>query len=253
MVHPANVDLHISDVGLDLIKEFEGWYPRAYYDKGGVLTIGWGTTNEGPNGKVVWPGRVIDKEQGTVYLRNDMLEHERLVKHYVKVPLNQNQFDALVSLCYNMGIGNLRKSPVMKELNRGNYDAVPGLIKKHNRGYNEETGQMQVWKGLVRRREAEAMLFMSPEAVAVVPLEHGEGSNIMATGAPERVPDAFMNTVKSETFQTQVVTWAGLAGTVGSSIEPLTSNPLLFGFVVLAAIGLAIAFYIKYRDTGQGR
>lgn len=252
MTHPANADLHISDDGLDLIKEFEGFYARAYQDGGGVWTIGWGTTNQGPNGKVVWPGRVIDKTTATQYLANDMLDHEKQVKRIINVPLTQHQFDALVSMCYNMGIGKLKKSPVITAVNRSNFEAVPALMLQHNRGKDKETGKLRVWSGLTRRREAEGLLFKSSSEPRPISFGQIDGSNVMATGSTSK-PGALMDTLKSETFQTQVLTWSGIAGTVGAALEPITQNPLLFIGLVVAAVGLGLAFYIKYRDQKQWR
>jgi lysozyme len=252
MAHPANVDLHVSDDCLDLIKEFEGWYPRAYYDGGGVLTIGWGTTNMGPNGKVVWEGRVITKAQGTEFLRKDMEYFEKAVKRLVTVPLSQNQFDALVSLCYNMGEGNLKKSPVLKAVNRSNFESVPALMLQHNKGKDKDTGKLRVWNGLTRRREAEGILFKGSAETRPISFGQIDGSNIMATGSSTK-QNALIDTLKSETTQTQIVTWAGIMGTVAAAIEPITNNPLLFIGLVVAAVGLGLGFYIKYRDTKQWR
>ena len=108
MNHPKNLNLHVSDAGLALIKEFEGFYPKTYLDPVGVWTIGWGTI-----GEVAKPGRTITREQATAFLRKELRTVESQIKKLVKVPPNQNQFDALVSFVYNVGSGNFGKSTLL--------------------------------------------------------------------------------------------------------------------------------------------
>lgn len=136
--------------GIDLIKEFEGLRLRAYKDAVGVTTIGYGTTRI--NGRPVQMGTVITQTQAEQYLRADVEEFEKCVSTTVKVPLNENQFAALVSFTYNLGCGNLRKSTLVRRLNAGDY-AVGNEFPKWNKAGGK------VLKGLVRRREAERELF----------------------------------------------------------------------------------------------
>lgn len=262
-MHSSNADLHISKKGVALITSYEGWYSTAYRDPVGVWTIGWGTTNEGSNGHVVWEGRTISKELGVEYLRRDMLEHEKYVKNYVLVPLNQHQFDAMVSVMYNMGPGNFRKTPFLKALNNGNYEAVPGLLERHNTATDRRTGQKVVLRGLTRRRVSEGVLFTTNE----LPLIHSKRDDIVlhddgeSAGPESRItpegfnpaPEALENTLGSDTFKTHVMTWTGILGAVSATLKPLMDNYLAMGFVLLAVAGLALAFYIKYRDTREGR
>ena len=95
------------------------------------------------------------EEQAEEALREELLGFCKYVEEYVKVPLNQNQFDALVSWTYNLGPTNLKQSTMLKVLNEGNYDEVPEQIKRWNKARG------QVLNGLVRRREAEAEMFVS--------------------------------------------------------------------------------------------
>ena len=153
--------MKISSRGLKLIKEFEGCLKPIgggkyvpYVCPAGVLTIGWGTTNL--DGKKFDKYSVWTKAQCDEALAKDMGKYERAVERLVKVPLNQNQFDALVSFTYNCGEGNLRKSTLLKRVNAGDFAGAARQFPLWNRGAGV------VLRGLVRRREAEAALFRTP-------------------------------------------------------------------------------------------
>jgi lysozyme len=140
--------------GIDLIKRFEGWRSKAYRDAIGVWTIGYGHTAMAGSPKPV-PGMTITKVQGEAILRKDLAKYERAVNNAVTVDLNQNQFDALVSFCFNVGPGNLRKSSVLRRTNECRFDDVPGRLLLWNRAGGK------VLTGLTRRRKAEGALFAS--------------------------------------------------------------------------------------------
>ena len=112
-----------------------------------MWTIGYGHT------KGVYEGMTITQEQAEQMLLDELKEYESYVDDLVTVPLNQNQFDALVVWVYNLGPTNFRKSTLLKELNNGNYQAVPIEIKRWNKAGG------QVLEGLIKRRKAEANLF----------------------------------------------------------------------------------------------
>ncbi|MDC4976641.1 lysozyme [Acinetobacter baumannii] len=142
-----------SDVGVDLISSFEGTRFTAYDDGVGVWTIGTGTTVY-PNGVKVKQGDICTPEQAKAYFKHDLAKFEKTVNESVTVPLTQNQFDALVSLTYNIGSGAFKGSTLLKELNKGDYQgaAEQFLAWKKAKG--------KVLPGLVRRREAERALFL---------------------------------------------------------------------------------------------
>jgi lysozyme len=114
------------------------------------LTIGYGHTKD------VRPGDVVTLTEAEKLLIEDLEWSESVVNNQVKVPLNQNQFDALVSFVFNVGSGNFGKSTLLKRLNAGRYDDVPHELKRWNKGGGE------VLPGLTRRREAETKLFCEP-------------------------------------------------------------------------------------------
>lgn len=139
--------MKISAEGLALIKKFEGCELEAYQDAVGVWTIGYGHI------KGVKEGMTITKQQAEEMLLEELVEYENYVLEAVNHQLDQCMFDALVSWTYNLGPSNLNASTMLKVLNAGDYDAVPEQIKRWNKAGGK------VLTGLVRRREAEALLF----------------------------------------------------------------------------------------------
>jgi len=139
--------MKISAEGLALIKKFEGCELEAYQDAVGVWTIGYGHI------KGVKKGMTITKQQAEEMLLEELVEYENYVLEAVNHQLDQCMFDALVSWTYNLGPSNLNSSTMLKVLNAGDYDAVPEQIKRWNKAGGK------VLQGLVRRREAEALLF----------------------------------------------------------------------------------------------
>ena len=149
--------MKINKEGLELIKSFEGCRLVAYDDLQpnktithisqvkGTLTIGYGHIAD------VTVGQVISQAQAENMLKSDMAKYEKYVTDNVKITLNENQFSALVSFCYNCGVGNLR-TLVRNRTAEQIAEAIPL--------YNKAKGQ--VLKGLVRRREAERKLFLKP-------------------------------------------------------------------------------------------
>jgi len=163
-----------------LIKEFERYKAEAYEateaeGEAGKLTIGWGSTLD-LNRKMIQPGQKIDRETAERLLGRDMLEASDFVKKMVKVPLSQNEFDALVSLTYNTGAKNVAKSNLLKKLNAGKYDEAAKEFWDWNKQtvnkkdpqtgktiINSRTGKPQTMKvtldGLTHRRVIEESLF----------------------------------------------------------------------------------------------
>lgn len=141
--------MKIGKNGLNLIKKSEGFRAQAYLDTGKVPTIGYGTT------KGVKMGQVITEEQATIYLMRDVASAEATVSKLVKVPLTQNQFDALVCFVYNVGSGAFSTSTLLRQLNLGMYDTVPTQLLR----WNKDNGR--VINGLTTRRQNEGALFQT--------------------------------------------------------------------------------------------
>ena len=137
----------ISTAGVDLLTHFEGLRLEAYQDSVGVWTIGYG------HSKGVTPNMKITESQANNLLRTELIEYQNYINSMVNVSLDQCQFDALVCWVYNLGQTNLSNSTLLTLLNQG----VKLQIPKQIRRWNKAGGR--VLKGLVRRREAEALMF----------------------------------------------------------------------------------------------
>lgn len=144
----------VSAKGIDLICSFEGLRLTAYDDGVGVWTIGFGTIKY-PNGVRVKRGDSCTLEQAKSYMKYDLIEFEHTVNSLVKVPLNQNQFDALVSLTYNIGSGAFKSSTLLKKLNLSD---CKGAADQFDVWVNAGGKRMQ---GLANRRAKEKSLFFS--------------------------------------------------------------------------------------------
>lgn len=154
MLGIATDEMHISPSGIDLICNFEGKRLTAYDDGVGVWTIGFGTTVY-PNGIKVKKGDTCTEAQAKAYMAHDLKKFERTVNSTVKVPVNQNQFDALVSLAYNIGTDAFKKSTLVKKLNAND---IHGAANQFDVWVNAGGKRMQ---GLVNRRAKEKALFLS--------------------------------------------------------------------------------------------
>ena len=136
----------------DLIKEFEGCKLEAYPDPathGEPITIGVGHTGG------VKLGDVITQEQADEYLVNDVAYSAKAVNQMVAVSITQNEFDALCSFAFNLGIGNLRNSTLLRKLNSGDKNNAANQFLV----WNMAGGRLMA--GLTRRREAERTLFLT--------------------------------------------------------------------------------------------
>lgn len=148
--------LYLSKKGFDFIKGWEALRLKAYLDGGGVWSIGWGHT------KGVREGLVITREDAEDFLIEDVWYFETGVRDLVKVPLTQEQFDALVSFSFNVGLDQdeddkaegLGDSTLLKKLNKGDYEGAADELPK----WNKDNGK--VVRGLTRRRAAERTLFL---------------------------------------------------------------------------------------------
>ena len=149
--------MRTNAAGLSLIRQAEGLRLRAYLCPAGVWTIGYGTTVY-PDGRKVQRGDACTLEQAVEYLAHDLQGFERAVAEMVRVPLTGNQFASLVSLAYNVGIGALRGSTLLRLLNAGDYAGAANQFPRWNRGGG------RVLPGLVKRRAAERDLFLSADS-----------------------------------------------------------------------------------------
>ena len=140
-----------SQEGLALIKKFEGCRLKAYRCSANVLTVGYGHTGG------VKEDDIISQPEADKLLENDIAKFEKYVSDNVIVELNQSQFDALVAWTFNLGVGNLRSSTMLKKLNETDYVSIPSEMKRWNKAAGKTLD------GLIRRRLAESLLFEGKE------------------------------------------------------------------------------------------
>jgi len=164
--------MKLNQKTINHIKESEGLRLKAYPDPGSSnglpVTIGYGTTKIG--GKPVKLGTTITQAQAEQYLTADLEAFAAKVARLIQVSLSDDQFGALVSFAYNVGIGAFASSTLLRLLNAGDYNAVPAQLRR----WNQNDGK--VMQGLVNRREKEINLWS------------GKGTSIPATAEPTDGP-----------------------------------------------------------------
>ena len=147
----------VNQEALDLIKSFEGLVKKWYRDPVGVWTIGYGHTDSAGHPRHRDdPGLTMTDRDAEIVLQRDLGQYEAAVNGAVKVPLNENQYGALVSFTYNLGAGNLASSTLLRKLNAGDYTGAAGEFPKWVKAGGKTLN------GLVRRRAAEQALFRRP-------------------------------------------------------------------------------------------
>ena len=138
-----------------IIKKFEGFSATPYKDMAGVWTIGFGSTIYENGAYVTAKDRPIDETRAAAIMSVRLIDFEHAVNRYVNVMLNQNQFDALVDFCYNLGAKSLLNSTLLVKLNRQDYAGAAIEFMK----WVYANGKKQ--HGLIARRLAERNLFES--------------------------------------------------------------------------------------------
>lgn len=251
--------MNISDEGLRLIKSFEGYHTRladgscaAYLCPAGVRTIGFGCT-DGVRLGMVWTA-----EEAEAALRREIAKFEAAVNRLVTVSINQNEFDAMVSLAYNIGAAAFERSSVLKRLNKGDRSGAGQVFEMWNKGGG------RVLPGLVSRRKREAALFLKPveapqepampqavtEAKPVTPTQVAIGTAVAAPVAVEAVttvlpslpvPDVPVAVTQSVT---NIEAWKSTGGQLWTFAAWLTAHPMQGAALVLcvAAIWLGPSF-----------
>lgn len=214
----------LSDNGEAFIKEWEGLFLVAYDDGFGTWTIGWGHTDG------VKKGDTCTLDQAEVWFKADMLTAETAVNQDVTVPLTQAQYDVLVSFTENEGVGALKSSTLLRELNGGNYTDVPTQLLRW-----DIAGQKAV-PGLENRRKAEGVVWVqgSPPINPVQP----DGSRTLNGASVVLVGGlATVATPVAEAIDKATPLWS-----LGS-----VSGLLIGSIIVLGALWVA---YARLDDAG---
>jgi len=166
--------MKVNQAALDLIKEFEGFRAEAYRDPVGIWTIGYGTTDAAGVGISPKAGRTITEAEAEWYLQRAVDKFAADIRPAITAPINENEFGAFVSLAYNIGPGAFRKSSALRHFNAGDKARAADSILLFNKAGGK------VLRGLVRRREAERALFLTPVEPAKEPASGGIWAAIFA-------------------------------------------------------------------------
>jgi lysozyme len=207
--------MHMSSKGLALLKKNEGCVLRAYLCPAGVWTIGYGST--GPH---VRPNSVITKAEAEALLIQDLNRFEIAVSKAVapKIPM-QEEFDAMVSLAFNIGIGSFNKSSVVRKYKAGDKAGAANAFGMWNKA--RVRGKLTVLPGLVRRRAEEAQLFLSATEDAVVTRAHSNPAKLAFVPEESVAPEAPKSLAKSR----EVILGSGLGiGGVVQTVNTLTNG-----------------------------
>lgn len=154
--------MKVNRAGLDLIKEFEELKLNAYLCPAKVWTIGYGHTTAAGEPAVVKGMKITAQEAHDILVRDVKKFEDAVVKALTRAP-NENQFSAMVSLCFNIGPGAFAKSSVVRKFNAGDVAGAADAFRLWNKGGGK------VLPGLIRRREDERKLFLTPVAVKPAP------------------------------------------------------------------------------------
>lgn len=178
--------MYITKQGLALIKRWEGCKLEAYLCPANKWTIGYGITSSAGMGPVT-KGMRITQEQADDWLMKSLVKYENAVKGALARPATPAQFSAMVSLCFNIGVGNFagskainkKPSSVLRRFNKGDIEGAAKAFRLWNKA--DVDGKLTVLSGLVNRREDEANLFLTGNA---------EPAGASATHTPTHTPTA---------------------------------------------------------------
>ncbi|WP_273760417.1 lysozyme [Bartonella sp. ML70XJBT.G] len=209
----------ISKEGFTLIKQWEGLHLHAYQDAVGVWTIGYGHTDQ-VGEPLVLEGMQITVAEAETLLQKDLAQFEKTVQEMVEKSLNDEQFAALVSFCYNVGIEAFCNSALLKKLNKGDYEAVPAELQKWVKAGGKRL------QGLVHRRAAEAGLWAKGAYVS---------SNYQQVETPRK---PFWENM--EVFAPIISSFSGLTGILTGKGPIQWALAVVMVLATIAGIGMSI-------------
>jgi len=242
-----------SPRGRTVIKSFEGFVDHAYIPvPGDVPTLGYGFT------KGVTLGMTMTRAQADARLITELREYELAVESCCTLAPNQNQFDALVCLCFNIGKAGFAKSTVLKAHNRGDFQSAARAFGL----WNKSSGV--VYAGLTRRRAAESALYLEPvpvdasEPAAVEPMPQTIDSETSMSASPINRAGVIAGTTTAVATGAQIVnTFADVGDSAqraaGSVAKLWTWHDALLpvlGIIALVAVGYIV--YIRFFARKQG-
>ncbi len=218
----------INQDTLKLVKRFEGFRATAYHCPAGVLTIGYGYTNQAGYGPGVKIGDAWSEIKAEAMLKEGLNRFADEVRPLLTRTPTDTQFGAMVSLAYNIGIGAFRTSTCLRRFNAGDLDGAAEALT----WFNKAGGK--VLRGLVRRRDAEAALFLN------------EIPDVTSGPAPK--PDrARQNPAQSTTLQASATQVAAAAGTGATALAALDGIAQIAALTLAGVIALAALWIMRER------
>jgi len=239
----------IKHAGLAAIKQREGLRLRAYQDQADIWTIGYGHT-----GTVKRNDR-ISQIQATAYLKEDVHWAESVISASVQVPLNDDEFAALVSWAFNVGTHAVIESTLVRRLNAGDYASAASELMRWVKVTSPKTGKLVFNSGLQNRRISEVEQFTKGGA-RETRASIARGASVAATPAGRE------DIAGSRTMRGAGV--AGIGTVAGSVIEmveqakPQVAEAMWFlpaakwVFIALVLIGIAAVIYARLDDHKKG-
>jgi lysozyme len=257
VIEEKTIKPFMSQYGMDLLIESEGYENHLYFDQAGLKTIGVGhllTRNERTSGDININGELvsvaggISEAQVKQLLAQDLIRFEQAVNDLVKVPLNQNQFDALVHFAFNVGVTAFGNSTLLRYLNSGNYLAVPEQIMRWK--YITVKGKRKVSRGLINRRVKEVNMWNgnSGKQGLFGGLPGGEKENA-APVDPDQPKAMTESKIGNTALLSMVTSMIGIIGSMmgwelsGTDVATLSSS--------LVAIFSGLIWYFRRYKTTQ--
>lgn len=212
----------LNQATIDLVKEFEGLRTTAYKDSAGVWTIGYGTTARAGVGIEPVEGMEITEAEAEYYLQKGLEKFSTEITGSITQPINENEFGAFVSLAYNIGSGAFKRSTALRKFNAGDKQGAANAMLMWNKAGG------RVLNGLIRRREAERALFLTPVRVDAPAQDARQ----------DRTSPA-----QSRTVQASVI---AAASATGSAVTALSALDSVAQYIVLgfAGVGILMALWI---------
>jgi lysozyme len=265
--------MKISNQGIELIVEFEGEILEVYKDPVGLPTLGVGHLLTREELRKFPVGTPISKATSRAYLRADLKRFEDALSGLIEVPVTQSQFDALLSLAFNIGEENFTKSSVLRKTNKKDFVGAAAAFMSWTKARNK-AGKLVVLPGLVRRRKAERALYLAPDtkpAISASDLPASGGGETQTKpsdpppsssfsvsdalesflGAADRVSDAEVRLGRSVVMKSIGSKAIGLALLALSYLLDNWEVTLIGGTVLVASIGYLIYKLYKKRKAKQ--
>jgi lysozyme len=224
--------MKMTDEGLRLIMKFEGFRAKAYRDPVGIWTIGYGHTSRAGEPHV-HAGLTITRAQAREILRKDVKMFADGVRRLVKVDLSDAQFSALVSFAYNVGLGGLARSSVLRAVNRREFNAVPRRLALWVKAGGRRL------PGLVRRRAAEGAMFLA-----------GSTSSTNSTMPADKVAASCPEPVEGKPLRESTTGWAAVLSAIAGLCSALGAVFRDLAQQAGGQVALAIAVLVILLATG---